>query len=256
MQKNTANKPAAAKQGAEALPNVPLGLMPVYMWWQANGRQVVTNAAIVVIVAGVVFGAAQWRRQRVEGANREFLQAQSFEELSDFVGKYGSMKIAKAARLRLAAAYFDAGRYEDALDAYDACLKKGAPVGFAEVAQMGRAHSLEAVGSLDEAAAAYTDFEKANAQHFLAAQARMGLARVLTLQGKKDEAKLLLETLKAERTGEPMVEMAIAQLEGVVNRYEPRAARSLFDRADEAAKSLEALDVSVPLAPDGEAEEP
>jgi DamX protein len=42
--------------------------------------------------------------------------------------------------------------------------------------------------------------------------------------------------------------MAIANLEGVVTRYEPRAERSLFDVADEAAKAVDALaPVTVPV---------
>ena len=243
-QKNTADKPVVAKEGVETVPNVPLALIPVYMWWQANGRQFLTNAAVVLVVVGVVFGVIEWRKSRIASANQEFQAAQSFEELGDFVSKYSSMKIANAARLRLATAYFDAGRYEEALDAYEGCLKKGGPDGFAEVAQVGRAHALEAMNRLDDASAAYNAFTQAHPEHFLVMQAQMGSARVLTLQGKKDEAKQLLETLKAEKTGEPMAEMTIAQLEGVIARYEPRAVRSLFDRADEAAREL-----AIPVAP-------
>ena len=68
----------------------------------------------------------------------------------------------------------------------------------------------------------------------------MGIARVMTLQGKKDEAKKLLENLKAEKTDDAVWEMAIANLEGVITRYEPRAERSLFDAANEAAKAVDA----------------
>ena len=250
-QKNTADKPVVAKDGAENVPNVPLGLVPVYMWWRENGRQFLTNAAVVLLVAGVIFATIEWRKNRIANANQEFRTAQSIEELGDFVSKYGSMKIANAARLRLAAAYFDAGRYEEAFAAYQACLTKGVPNGFAEVAQMGRAHTLEALKRLDDAHAAYSAFAATYPTHFLTTQAQMGLARVTALDGKKDEAKRLLETLKAEKTGEPMVEMAITQLEGVIDRYEPRAVRSLFERADEAAKELAA-----PVAPAAETETP
>ena len=69
----------------------------------------------------------------------------------------------------------------------------------------------------------------------------------MALQGKRDEAKKLLENLKAEKTDVPAWEMAIASLEGVVTRYEPRAERSLFDAADAAAKA--AQDVTPAAAP-------
>jgi len=249
-QKKTVEKPGAVKQGADIPANLPLELIPVYLWWRANGNQLLMNVALALVAAGLVYGASEWYKGRSASANREFAQANSLDELQVVVDKYGSTKVGNAARLRLAKAYFDAEDYEAALQAYQACLKKGEPAGFAGFARMGIAHAQEAMGNLDEAAAAYAAFAEANPKHFLAAQAQMGRARVLTLQGKKDEAKLLLETLKAERTGEPMVEMAVAQLTGVIDRYEPRAARSLFDRANEAAREMEP---PAPVAPAADA---
>jgi tetratricopeptide (TPR) repeat protein len=251
-QKKTADKSVVAKQGADVPANLPLELIPLYIWWQANGRQFMMNAVLVLVAVAAVFGVREWRKGRVSGANRAFAQAVSVGELEDVVERYGSMKIGNAARLRLATAYYDAGRYEEALQMYDACLRKGAPDGFAEIAQVGRAHALEAAGSLDEAFAAYSAFAEANKGHFLETRARMGLARVLTLLGKKGEAKGLLEILKAEKADDPMAEMMVAALEGVVDRYEPRAARSLFDRAEEAARTLGEL--SAPVTPAAEAE--
>ena len=67
----------------------------------------------------------------------------------------------------------------------------------------------------------------------------MGEARILALQGKKDEAKKRLENLKAKVSDAPGWEMTIASLEGVITRYEPRAARSLFDAANEAVKKAD-----------------
>ena len=77
--------------------------------------------------------------------------------------------------------------------------------------------------------AAYLAFINEYPTHFLVIQAQMGQARVLTLQGKKDEAKKVLETLKAEKNSDPMVEMSIAQLQGVIARYEPRKPVSLMN---------------------------
>jgi len=249
-QKKTADKPVAAKPGADIPANLPLERIPVYLWWRTNGNQLLMNVAVALVAGGLVFGAFEWYKGRAANANRDFMQAGALEELQAVVDKYGSTKVGNAARLRLAKAYFDAEDYEAALQTYEACLKKGEPAGFKGFARLGMAHSLEAAGSLDEASAAYSRFAEESPGHFLVPQAQMGLARVLTLQGKKDEAKRLLEMLKAERTGEPMVEMAVAQLTGVIDRYEPRKARSLFDRANEAEREL-----SVPVAPAVEAVE-
>ena len=227
-----------AKPNPHALPkNLPLEMLPLFDWWRANGSQFVITVLTVAVVGGGALAFKQYRANKISGANKELLKANSLEELETVVAQYGSIKAGNAARLRLAKAYFDASKYEEALNAYDTCLSKGAPKGFEEIAQLGRAHALEGLSRLDEALAAYQAFDKASAGHFLQPQAQMGIARIYAMQGKKDEAKKLLETLKAQKTGTPSWEMAVASLEGIVDRYEPRAARSLFDAADAASKA-------------------
>lgn len=216
--------------------NLPEELLPLYDWWKANSQHVIITAAAAIVIIGGVFAFKQYSDNKTTGANQELLRATSLDELEGAVAKYGSTKAGNAIRLRLAKAYYDASKYEEARDAYDMCIRKGAPAGFKEVAELGRAHALEGLGRLDDAMAAYTAFEKKHAEHFLQPQAVMGAARVLTLQGKKDEAKKRLENLKAQKTGDAAWEMAIANLDGIVDRYEPRAVRSLFEAADEAAK--------------------
>jgi predicted negative regulator of RcsB-dependent stress response len=218
--------------------NLPLEMLPLYDWWKANGGQFLITLITTAILLGGAFAFVQYRSAKTANANKEMLQATSLEELESVVAKYGSTKAGNAARIRLAKAYFDASNYEEALNVYDTCLRKGAPSGFAEIVDLGRAHALEALSRLDEALAVYETFNKASSDHFLHPQAQMGIARIYTLQGKKDEAKKLLETLKAQKTSSATWEMAIANLEGVVNRYEPRAARSLFEAANEAAKAI------------------
>ncbi|MCL2105353.1 MAG: tetratricopeptide repeat protein [Kiritimatiellaeota bacterium] len=247
-QKKASDKPVEVVQQEAAVPtNLPLGLIPVYIWWRKNGSRFVMNVALMVIVAGVVFVGNEWRKGQIVNANKAFAQAGSVEDLADFVAQYGSTfgtaKIGNAARLRLARAYYDAGQYEEAFEAYETCLKKGVP-GFEEVARLGQAHALEAMSRLDEALEGYRRFAEESPSHFLAWQAQMGLARVLALQGKKDEARNVLEILKAEKADDPMAVSAVEQLEGVINRYAPRAARSLYDMAEEAMKML-----APPIAP-------
>jgi predicted negative regulator of RcsB-dependent stress response len=231
---------ATDSAAAQLIPkNLPIELLPLYDWWKANGGQFLITVAAVAVLGGGAFAFQQYRANKIVSANEALVQANTLEELETLVQKYGSIPAGNVARLRLAKAYFDASNFEEALASYDACLRKGAPKGFSEVAQLGRAQALEGLNRLDEALAAYEAFDKASAGHFLLPQAKMGVARIYTLQGKKDEAKKLLENLKAEKTDSPAWEMAVANLEGVVNRYEPREARSLFEAADEAAKKIQ-----------------
>lgn len=220
--------------------NLPIEMLPLYDWWTTNGSQFVITVITVVVVGGGAFAFKQYREDKIASANKELMKANSLDELETAVAQYGSIKAGNAVRLRLAKAYYDASKYEEALNTYDSCLSKGAPKGFEEIAQLGRAHALEGLSRLDEALAAYQAFDKASAGHYLQPQAQTGIARIYTMQGKKAEAKKLLETLKAQKTGTPAWEMAIANLEGVIDRYEPRAARSLFEAADAAAKSVPA----------------
>jgi predicted negative regulator of RcsB-dependent stress response len=217
------------KKLAQLPVNLPLEFIPLYDWWKTNGSQFMIQAAIVLILVGSVMGGKYYYKSSIAAANKELLKANTTEELESLVNHYSKWKVGHTARLRLAKSYYDTGKYEDALAMYDICVSKGKPDGFVEVAVMGRAICFEALNRLDEAKAAYVEFTKANPTHFLVMQAQMGQARVLTLQGKKDEAKRLLETLKAEKNSAPMAEMSIAQLQGVIARYEPRKTISLTD---------------------------
>lgn len=214
--------------------NLPEELLPLYDWWKANGTHFLVAAACAVIVCVAVFGFRQYHAGKVAMANQELLQAQSVADLEAAVIKYGSMKAGKALRLRLAKAYFDAGRYEPSLEAYDAYLAAGSALeGFDDIARVGRACALEGLERYDEALDDFRAFQKDYPESFLLREAQFGEARVLCLQGKKDAASKLLENLKAKATGKPGDELAVANLQDVIARYEPRLARSLLELAKE-----------------------
>jgi predicted negative regulator of RcsB-dependent stress response len=217
--------------------NLPEELLPLYDWWTTKGTAFLTALATAVILVGGIFAIRSYLTSRAAAANQAILKASSLEDLENVVAKYGSTKAAGTARLRLAKAYYDASNYQAALQTYDECLKKGTAKAFIEIAELGRAHALEGLNRLDEALAEFQRFEQQRSEHFLYPQAVMGVARVLTLLGRKDEAKNRLEKLKAEKTGDEAVEMAVANLDGIITRYTPRVERSLFEMAEEAAKA-------------------
>lgn len=239
-----------SKPTLAAIPeNLPEELLPLYDWWKASGSQFLVTLVVAAVLFGGVWAFKLYRTAKISSANQELLRASSLEELETVVAKFGSTKAGNATRLRLGKAYYDASKYDEALAAYDDCIRKGAPAGFAEIAELGRAHAFEGLNRLDEALTVYQAFDKANAGHYLQPYAQMGIARIYTLQGKKGDAKKLLENLKAQKTGTPAWEMAIANLEGVIDRYAPRAARSLFDAADSAAKAVAPVTAPVSVPP-------
>ncbi|MBR5742261.1 MAG: tetratricopeptide repeat protein, partial [Clostridia bacterium] len=147
--------------------NLPEELLPLYDWWKANGKTTIITAAVALVLAVTVYSIKLFCDSKVSRANQSLLQANTLEELEQAVAKDGGTKAGNATRIRLGKAYYDAGRYEDALNAYKTCLSKGAPKGFREIVEMGIAVSLEGLGKNDEALAAYQAFEKNHAGHFL-----------------------------------------------------------------------------------------
>jgi predicted negative regulator of RcsB-dependent stress response len=241
MSKKTKNavpvKGAAPAANVKPIPeNLPEELLPLYDWWTKSGLQTVITLVIIVIVVGGFYGVRSYRQGKITEANRSLISAGSLEELEAAVAKSGGTKAGNAIRLRLAKAYYDAEKYEDALNTYKACLARKAPDGFKEIAELGVAVSLEGMKDYDKALAAYQAFEKGHADHFLIPQATMGVARVTALKGDKAGAKKILENLKARATGKTLLESQIAQLDSVIDRYTPRAQTTLFEAANAAAE--------------------
>lgn len=226
--------------------NLPEELLPLYDWWREKGVKSVSAALAIALAAAGIMGYMHLRKNRIADANIELTQANSVEELEGVVAEYGNTKAGNAARIRLAKAYYDASKYENALASYEECENNGVPKGFEDVVTLGRAHALEALEKTEQAFAVYKSFTESRKESYLYPQAAMGLARVTTLQGDKDAAKKILEELKAKKTDETAWEMAIANLEEIIDRYEPRRKRSLFEMADEAGKVLDTEAQSTP----------
>lgn len=219
--------------------NLPEELLPLYDWWKAKGIQSLTTAGIVILVALSVSGYLYHRKDQIAEANIQLIKANSLEELEAAVAKFGNLKAGNAIRLRLAKSYYDSAKYQEALETYEECEQKGAPEGFEDVVTVGRAHCFEALEKHEDALSIYQSFAESNRDSFLYPQAVMGMARVLTMLGRKPEAANMLEELKAEKSDDSAWEMAIASLEDVINHYEPRAKRSLFDMAEAAEKTIQ-----------------
>jgi hypothetical protein len=240
MSKKTTESVAAEQaEAVKPIPeNLPEELLPLYDWWKEKGARSLISVGAVALIAFGVLGYMQYRKGKLVDANIKLTRANSVEELEAAVAEFGSFKAGNAARIRLAKAYYDASKYDEALVTYEECESNGVPVGFEDIVTLGRAHCLEAMEKADEAFKVYKNFADNNKESYLYTQAVMGLARVMTVQGKKEEARNLLEELKAEKSDDPMWEMSIANLEDVIDRYEPRAKRSLFDMAEAAEKTL------------------
>lgn len=225
---------------------IPEELIPVIEWWEKDGKQTVAIVAVAAIAVAGYYGWKGWRDARAVKASDALLTATAVEDIEGAVAEYGGTKSGPALNMRLAKAYFEAERFEEALAAYEK-LDGCAPEGFEDVPSVGRAECLEALGRYEEALKSYDAFVDAKPKSFLALTARLGAARCVAQLGDKAKALERLasvkETVGDDETAKTLVESA----EALVRRWEKREKTTLFDAADAAAKQIEA-DAAAPVA--------
>jgi hypothetical protein len=218
-------------------------LLPLWDWWVKEGRSTLMMLAVAGLVVAGFYAGRNWLRSRDAAANNALTNAYTTEDLEMAVSSYGGTKAGAALQIRLAKSYYDAERYEEALNTYDALIAKAAKnAAFADIAAVGRAYALEGLGKAKEAGeafAAYAD-DPAHAASYLLLTAKLGAARCKALAGDKDGAAKAFDALKAAAKDE-MAKARIERMADAVARHDPtRAARSLFDAANAAAEAVAA----------------
>ena len=218
-------------------------LLPLWDWWVKEGKSTLTMLVLAGAVVGAFYGIRGYLRSRDAAANAALTNSYTTDDLEAAVSSYGSSKVGPALKLRLAKAYYDAERYQDAFDTYDALAAKADQIpAFADVAYIGRAYSLEGLKKYQEAREAYAAFAKdeSKTNSFLALSAKLGDARCQALAGDKDGAVKALDAIKATLKDDKLAEARVERLTDAIKRYEPgRSPRSLFDAADAAEKAIE-----------------
>ena len=215
-------------------------LLPLWDWWVKEGKSTLTMLVLAGAVVGAFYGIRGYLRSRDAAANAALTNSYTTDDLEAAVSSYGSSKVGPALKLRLAKAYYDAERYQDAFDTYDALAANADKIpAFADVAYIGRAYSLEGLKKYQEAREAYAAFAKdeSKTNSFLALSAKLGDARCQALAGDKDGAVKALDAIKATLKDDKLAE---ARVERLTDAIKPgRSPRSLFDAADAAEKAIE-----------------
>jgi len=245
-QKNPAEQPVA-----DLPKGFPPELIPLYDWWKKEGRSWLVTLAVAAAVVGAYYGVRSWMSARKAAASSALSSANTADELETAVAQYGSSKAGGSMKLRLAKAYYDDGRYQDAYDLYSK-LAGSEPEGFKDHVTIGLAFSLEGLKKYDEARGAFAKYadDKANTNGIFRLIAQLGAARCKAQAGDKEGAVKDLEALKADYKKDSMEEARIDDMIDVCKRWEPR---SLFDAANEAAKQLQApAPAAAPAAPAAE----
>ena len=244
MSDNTNDKAAETAQEPKNIPpaNLPEELLPVYDWYMGKGKDQLLVAAIALVVAIVAFSIFKYRDGQNAEASFALTGAEGVESLEELNTKYGRTSVAPVISLRLARAYFDAGDYEKAIDAYGAFLKKNRKHILAPQGNLGLAVALEGRASLKSGEgntdAAIEDLSQARDKYIelssdskspVYAEAMMGQARCLAMMGDKSAASDILDRLVIDVKDTRWEEMA-ENLRGVIDRFEGFKSISFFDK--------------------------
>lgn len=235
--------------------NIPEELAPVYEWFVENGRSLAYQLAVIVLAAIVAIAFVRSRAAKLENASAALLSTSDVVGLEELNGRFGGTKLGPLIRLRLARAYYDAGQFDSAKEAYAQFAKRNARHPLAAEARLGLAASEEALREFQQAIADYRAVD-ACAGSPVAVMAKMGEARATAAAGDKPAAKALLAALADETKGTAW-EDVVERMDGVIDRFEGfreisfsdqlsalRGAMAPADAADINAEAAEVADAA------------
>jgi tetratricopeptide (TPR) repeat protein len=203
----------------------PIALEDAVRFLKANYMALAVGAAVVVLVAaGLTAHFMQARRNAVH-ASQMLLAAQSPKQWEELLAQYPGANVAPIALLALASSQYDAGAYDQALDAYVRFLGKYPRHTMVLVAELGKIQCQEGRGEIETAFDGYVLFAGMHPDHFLAPQALFGQARCLQRMRRYPEAKMIYEDFIAAHPKSEWVSPAEFALR-CLNR-EIRAQRSM-----------------------------
>ena len=260
MSEKTSDKAADTATAPANIPpeNLPEELLPVYDWYKSKGKDHILAAALALVVVVVVLAIVKYRDNQNAEASYALMGADGVESFEGLNAKYARTAVAPVISIRLAKAYYDAGRYAEAAETYGVFAQKNRKHVLAPQALLGQATALEAEASV-ESGAGNTDGATAKlsqARDIYAvladdtaspvyAEAMMGHARCLAAMGDKAAAGDLLDRLVIEKKDTRWEELA-ENLRGVIDRFEGFKSTSVFDKltAIEAPAAAEATEAA------------
>ena len=198
-------------------------LLPLVEWWEKDGKETVIYLLVAAIAVGGWYGWKSHKAAVREAASNALVNAYTTEEIEEAATKFSGNSVGGALKIRLAKSYYDAGRYEQALEQYEALVGQ-APDGFADIPVVGRAQCLEALGKFDEAAKAFDAFAEANPTNYLTLTAQLGAARCLAQAGDKKKALARIDALKTANADDELAKVRVEATEAAVKRFGKKAA--------------------------------
>lgn len=172
-------------------------LYELWAWYEANRKRVHLWATIILIV-GIAIAYAIWsaKQKELNANNAVFLLGEPVsviadgkvpgDELMKVADKYKGTSAAERALLEAGSAYFNAGEYQKAEDAFKRFQSEYPGSDMKNIAAYGLAVCLDAAGKDDEALSAYQTLSREN--NAVALQAKMNMAAIYQSKGDNEQA--------------------------------------------------------------------
>ncbi|MBO4715030.1 MAG: tetratricopeptide repeat protein [Verrucomicrobia bacterium] len=172
-------------------------LYELWAWYEANRKRVHLWATIILIV-GIAIAYAVWsaKQKQLNANNAVFLLSEPVsviadgkvpgDELMKVADKYKGTSAAERALLEAGSAYFNAGEYQKAEDAFKRFQSEYPGSDMKNIAAYGLAVCLDAAGKDDAALSAYQTLSREN--NAVALQAKMNMAAIYQSKGDNEQA--------------------------------------------------------------------
>ena len=221
---DVAQKADAETNGDPSLPafvKAAPELLPLWDWWVKEGKTVMVTILVIALGAAGFIGIRGYLKGRHAKAAEALVKSNTQEELSSAVTEYGSSDAGTGLKLCLAKNHYDAGQYQDALSLYETVLKGDKDDPFRDIAELGRAHSLEGLKKYGEASEAFSKYasDEAKSHDGFRLTAQLGVARCKALQGDVAGAEADLKALK-DATSDQMKQGRIEELLTLIKHYD------------------------------------
>ena len=172
-------------------------LYELWAWYEANRKRVHLWVTIILIV-GIAIAYAVWsaKQKQLNANNAVFLLGEPVsviadgkvpgDELMKVADKYKGTSAAERALLEAGSAYFNAGEYQKAEDAFKRFQSEYPGSDMKNIAAYGLAVCLDAAGKDDAALSAYQTLSREN--NAVALQAKMNMAAIYQSKGDNEQA--------------------------------------------------------------------
>lgn len=193
-------------------------LLPLVEWWEKEGLQTVSCVAVVALCVAGWYGWKHYSESTRAAASAAVANANTTEELEEAVSRFSGADSEAVLKIRLAKNYYDAGRYDEALAAYEG-LSSSVPAEFADIPPMGKAACLEAQKKFADALAAFEAFAAENPKSPFRLTALLGAARCTAQNGDTAKALGRIDALMKEFSSDEISKARVEALKSAIERF-------------------------------------